>query len=759
MGVSRNGIIILTATVIFILGFSSVVSAAVVFIQPSYANETLGSVDDLVTVTARSDNGAATYANFTWRYPNGSIARISGMIPSAPSVDTSDSFTVIEVGVWIIEVQFYNPAQNPIGGESNSTNFKVGYKIEISASPIIIPNDGTTNSTITVNVTNSVGSPVANNVVNFTTNLGNLSNGTVSGVTTLIATTDSNGLAVVNLSSTTSGTATVTAVEEEGSITLVDVAVGVNYIILSANPESILADGISNSTITANVTDSKGKAVRNKIVTFTTTLGTLSNGTVSGVTTLTLKTDTNGLAAVTLTSSATPGTATVTAEESDGGTDSITVSMSSMSTFSDGNFDISQDKFPNGQTVYVKALGLDNKKSYKFKWYYPNGTLARESAWLTGSTNQTNIWALPSDAPESTSWKIVLVQQTGGGGEEAVGEEFFTVVSQATITLSPTTPIAGQQINATATTQANPSGAMSANFTWIYPNGSIATSVISTVVGQQANDSFTTNTGGIWTLNVTFRNANNNTIDVNSTSFTVTDPPPDITGVAASPDPQFVNNTVNITANVTDNLGVSTVRTEITLPNSSVYNYTMTKNGGNLWYYEYNTTLNGTHNYTIYANDTNNNWNSSTGRNFTVSACSVAIGLSYSAINWNIPSLPAINQSAQGNNGSDITEYNVSIIASSGCAADLYIKADGDLTSGLDTIGLGNETYRYNTTNSTVPGATYTPLDTDYTGNQIGSNLGNGAYSYLKFFLSVPSGQPAGNYNNTVSIKGVKSGT
>ena len=73
-------------------------------------------------------------------------------------------------------------------------------------------------------------------------------------------------------------------------------------------------------------------------------------------------------------------------------------------------------------------------------------------------------------------------------------------------------------------------------------------------------------------------------------------------------------------------------------------------------------------------------------------------------------------------------------------------------------IGLGNETYNYNTTNNTVPGSNYITLDTTYAENMIGENLGDGSYIYIKFYLSIPSNQPSGSYNNTISIKGVKNG-
>ncbi|MFQ6136911.1 MAG: Ig-like domain-containing protein, partial [Candidatus Hydrothermarchaeales archaeon] len=405
--------------------------ATITWYSPAYDNEPLGHAGSLVTVRVASGAGAVYYANFTWRNSSGVIVHSSGLVPSGSNVITSNSFTVSEKGTWTIEVQFYNPTKNPIAAENESRTFIVTNKIEISASPFIILN-GASNSTITANVTDGSGNPVSNNVVNFTTDLGNLSNGTASG-TSLNITTDVDGIARVNVSSTTKGTAIVTAVEEEGGSDSTYIAIGVNYVVVSATPEDILADGTMNSTINASVTNITSNAVDNNIVNFTispTNLGTLSNGTVSGVTTLTAMTNGNGVANVTLTPSGPTGIATITAVEEEDGYASVTVSVGTIITYSDGHLNITQSVFPQGQEVHVKAVGLSAKRSYKFKWYNESGSPVNESEWLTGSTNHTDFWRLPSNASIIT-WRVQLVRRKGGGINESVGEKTFTVVQPA----------------------------------------------------------------------------------------------------------------------------------------------------------------------------------------------------------------------------------------------------------------------------------------------------------------------------------------
>lgn len=140
---------------------------------------------------------------------------------------------------------------------------------------------------------------------------------------------------------------------------------------------------------------------------------------------------------------------------------------------------------------------------------------------------------------------------------------------------------------------------------------------------------------------------------------------------------------------------------------------------------------------------------------------SVAIDLSpklLNQINWTLLTLPIYNQSAEGNNGTGISEYWVNVSVSGG-TADLYVKADGNLTtSGGDILVLANETFSYNSTNSSVPSLQKYPLTTVYSDNPIGTGITDGTLVYLKFFLNAPAGQAAGTYNNSLSFKGVPNG-
>lgn len=172
----------------------------------------------------------------------------------------------------------------------------------------------------------------------------------------------------------------------------------------------------------------------------------------------------------------------------------------------------------------------------------------------------------------------------------------------------------------------------------------------------------------------------------------------------------------------------------------------------------YYTKCNITDNATLQYNVSSTSW---VNISLNLTPCSIAVGVSdnlSSGINWTISTLPVTNQSADDNNGTGITGYYVNMSVTGTCTADVYIKADGNLSSNGNNITLANEKYRNNTTDSTVPGTNNISLDTTYAGNQIGSNLTDGEKIYLKFYLSVSGGQAAATYTNNVSIKGVKAG-
>lgn len=167
-----------------------------------------------------------------------------------------------------------------------------------SVSQPVIPADGASGAMISIQIRDAAGRPVPNQVITFTTSLGEIVNQ---------ATTNLSGVAEANLtSSTVAGLAEVRA--QSGhlqDIIIVNFVAGPPAnITLTAAPTSLLADGASTAALTAVVKDANGNPVPNQTVTFATTLGAITNAAV---------TNADGVATATLTSAQQVGVAQVTA--------------------------------------------------------------------------------------------------------------------------------------------------------------------------------------------------------------------------------------------------------------------------------------------------------------------------------------------------------------------------------------------------------------------------------------------------------------
>jgi len=91
--------------------------------------------------------------------------------------------------------------------------------------------------------------------------------------------------------------------------------------------------------------------------------------------------------------------------------------------------------------------------------------------------------------------------------------------------------------------------------------------------------------------------------------------PPEIKNIVADPDPQEVGGYVKISCDVKDNVGVDTVKVNITYPNSSTHNMTMI---GGSYHYNNSYMMPGTYHYFIWANDTSGNANISATYSFNI---------------------------------------------------------------------------------------------------------------------------------------------
>jgi hypothetical protein len=124
---------------------------------------------------------------------------------------------------------------------------------------------------------------------------------------------------------------------------------------------------------------------------------------------------------------------------------------------------------------------------------------------------------------------------------------------------------------------------------------------------------------GVHSYTVWANDTSNNWNNTGPGSFTIQDTDsPTFTNPDDTPDPQENNGYVNITVNVMDDVGVQEVWVNISYPNGSWVNISMIPGTGNDWYFNTSYSALGIYSYTIWANDTSNNWNGTTPGTFTI---------------------------------------------------------------------------------------------------------------------------------------------
>jgi hypothetical protein len=191
----------------------------------------------------------------------------------------------------------------------------------VSASPAAVPADGTTASTITVTLIDTLGLPVPDKDVTLAGSPG----GAVISPATAV-TTNSSGQAAFNVKSTSAGTVVFTATNTTDSQTITQTA-SVAFVssadaelsTVAAVPSYVNADGTTTSTITVSLKATGNVPVAGKSVTLAQTLGT--GATITPATAQI--SDSNGQVLFTVLSS-TPGAAEFTATDT---TDSVFITQ------------------------------------------------------------------------------------------------------------------------------------------------------------------------------------------------------------------------------------------------------------------------------------------------------------------------------------------------------------------------------------------------------------------------------------------------
>jgi adhesin/invasin len=270
-----------------------------------------GTSSSVLTATIGDANGNPVGAGVpvSWATTDGTLSTPTG-VTDAASKATVTLKSSTKMGTATVTVKAAaGEATAPVAFAANNATAKVAALVAL---PTSIPANNITTSSLEATIEDANGNPVAGAPVAWHTSLGTLSNSTT--------TTDTNGKSVVTLKGAVAGTATVNAQAVAGSLTasvdLVPDNTTAKVVELNATPTTIPANNVATSTIEAVVKDANGNPVPSVAVTWSTSLGDLSDASTTtdagGRTSITLKGPLAGSATVKATATAGSSTAVVT---------------------------------------------------------------------------------------------------------------------------------------------------------------------------------------------------------------------------------------------------------------------------------------------------------------------------------------------------------------------------------------------------------------------------------------------------------------
>lgn len=253
-----------------------------------------GASTSTITATARtSTNQAVPDAEVTFETSSGTITAAADTDNNGRAQATLTSERVNNSNVTV--------TARCQGVSGTASVAFTGVTLSLNADPDNLLADGTTTSEITATLEDAAGSPIPDATVDFSTNRGMFLNGTSS----TSAITNPSGQASALLMSAESGTATVSA-KGRNATSETQVVFTRWQFSLTASPGSIRADGTESSTLTATLLKADGTGEAGRTVSFSTTIG--------GLTQYTVTTNASGVATTTLQGTGIAGKATVCAE-------------------------------------------------------------------------------------------------------------------------------------------------------------------------------------------------------------------------------------------------------------------------------------------------------------------------------------------------------------------------------------------------------------------------------------------------------------
>jgi hypothetical protein len=242
--------------------------------------------------------------------------------------------------------------------------------------------------------------------------------------------------------------------------------------------------------------------------------------------------------------------------------------------------------------------------------------------------------------------------------------------------------------------------------------------------------------------------------------------------------PQYTVNTSNMSiAHVGYNIEFNVTWTESEIFDVGLAGYIFATNNTGSWVNESYVPFSGTQNesnYTItiqavggnnlgwrvYSNDSLGNMNASDIFVFDVTNKSIALQLAGfdDGIVWSEIVPNTEEEPADGNNLTDGTEYYVNVSEANGTVIDICLSANESLKSGANEISLSNQKFSNSTSDNTVPSKYNRSVTTTCSNNMVATGLDDRDTVYLKFFITIPSLQAAGDYVNNITFKAIETG-
>lgn len=263
----------------------------------------------------------------------------------------------------------------------------------------------------------------------------------------------------------------------------------------------------------------------------------------------------------------------------------------------------------------------------------PNGTVQRVT--LTNAINSKYNGSFTIPAALQGTYNVSFFANNTLGSINDTERTSFVVGDTVIPHIFDLRPVNGTNFNVSTTIEvaANVTdpgivSAVLANVT--FPNGTSQLLTLSNVVGAKYNASFTIPITPKERYNITFiaNDTNNNVNSTERTYFNALDNvDPSVFDLRPLNGTLFnVSDTIEVSANVTDNVAVDTVLANITLPNGTVQILTLTNAVGNKYNASFSPiVLGGDYSVIFIANDSSNNFNSTSQTNFSITGQSAAI--------------------------------------------------------------------------------------------------------------------------------------